>query len=179
MRQLDTIRHARRGRLAVALLLTLALTLASAGSAYGEQSVLAKRNAAIRKMAIQKILDTNADNPDGVMDPIKKIFGEAQGNDAVVRTRQILDALPSDISDAQWGAIKAVLNEKAGQMISARASQLIVEKLAKKESELGKTQLLAIADSDESVDEVEAGRKSSSPIAPPPQTEVVCVSQNC
>lgn len=178
MRRFDTHLHSRLYTqlcgLAVPLLLTLGLTLAAAGSAYGEESVQVRRQA-----AIQKILDDNAGDPDGMKNSIQKIFGDVQGDDAVVRTRQILDALPPDISDEDWEAIKAALSEKAGQLVSPAASQMIVEKLAAKESELGKTHLLAIADTDESGDEVETARKSSSPLAPPPQTEVVCVSENC
>ncbi len=174
MRRLDTLLHARLCGLAVALLLTLVLTLAAAGSAYGEQSREAKRQA-----VIQKILETHAGDLVAVKDAIKKIFGDRQGNTAVGLVQMILDALPSDISDAEWGAIKAALSEMAGQLDSAVASQSIVEKLAAKESARGKTQLLARAATDESRDEAEAGWKSSSPMAPPPQTEVVCTSENC
>lgn len=173
MRRFDTLLHARLhtrlcGR-AVALLLsfalTFALTLAVAGSAYGEEPLQVKH-----QMAIQKILDDNAGNPDGMKDAIKKIFRDVQGNDAVLRTQQILDALPVDLSFEAWETIRAALEERAmqlGQGITFRKISRLIDKM----HEDMEMRLAARTD--------KPGRQYSSQMPPPPQTEVVCVSENC
>lgn len=172
MRRFDTLLHARLhtrlyGR-AVALLLsfalTFALTLAVAGSAYGEESVQVKH-----QLGIQKILDDNAGNPAGIKDAIKKILGDVQGNDAVLRTQQILDALPVDLSFEAWEAIRAALQERAEQLwqVHGKASKSISRLI----DEMHEVRL---ADRKDQPD-----RQYSSQIPPPPQTEVVCVSENC
>lgn len=177
MRRFDTLLHARLhtrlcGR-AVALLLSFALTfalpfaltLAVAGSAYGEESLQVKH-----QMAIQKILDDNAGNPAGIKDAIKKLLGDVQGNDAVLRTQQILDALPVDLSFEAWETIRAALEERAmqlGQGITFRKISRLIDKM----HEDMEMRLAARTD--------KPGRQYSSQMPPPPQTEVVCVSENC
>jgi len=116
-------------------LTVLLLTLSWAGSAFAEQSVEAQRQA-----VIQGILDDNAGDPAGLVDAIKNIFGDLQGDEAVARAKQILDALPSELSDAQWASIKTAIGDKASDLVSSSASQSIMSQLAAKESALGKTQ---------------------------------------
>ena len=172
MRRFDTLLHARLhtrlyGR-AVALLLsfalTFALTLAVAGSAYGEESVQVKH-----QLGIQKILDDNAGNPAGIKDAIKKIFGDVQGNDAVLRTQQILDALPGDLSFEAWETIRAALEEKAMQLGKGRDFRSVSRLI----DQMHEVKL--------ALQTAKPGRQYSSqvPLPPPPQTTVVCVSENC
>ncbi len=127
----------RRGQFCrgMAGLTVLLLTLSWAGSAFAEQSVEAQRQA-----VIQGILDDNAGDPAGLVDAIKNIFGDHQGDEAVARAKQILDALPSELSDAQWASIKTAIGDKASDLVSSSASQSIMSQLAAKESALGKTQ---------------------------------------
>jgi hypothetical protein len=170
MQQLDMLRS--NGR-ATAALLALLLTLTWAGSAVAQQSVDAQRQA-----VVQGILADNADNPAALQAAIENIFGNVQGDEAVARAQQILDALPSELSDAQWGAIKAALGAKAGALISAGASQAINTQLAAKESALGKTQLQASVVAE---DDGDSGENSSAAGAPsaPPQDQVNCASGPC
>ncbi len=194
MRRFDTLLHARLHTrlcgLAVALLLsfalTFALTLAVAGSAYGEESVQVKRQA-----AIQKILDDNAGNPDGMKDAIKKIFGDVQGNDAVLRTQQILDALPVDLSSEAWETIRAALEERAMQLGQGRASRSISRRIDEMLEDMDMRLAhrtdkpdFQIAKEEEPLEDEppipeKPDRQYSSQMPPPPQTEVVCVSENC
>jgi hypothetical protein len=183
MQHLDTLRsNGGSGRAAAAvlgLLLTLTLTLTWAGSAVAQQSVDAQRQA-----VIQGILADNADDPAALQAAIENIFGNVQGDEAVARAQQILSALPSELSDAQWAAVKAAIGAKAGTLISAGASQAINSELAAKESALGKTQLQASVVAEEGGDAGEGGdtgESSSAPGAPsaPPQNEVVCTSASC
>ena len=183
MQHLDTLRsNGGSGRPAAAvlgLLLTLTLTLTWAGSAVAQQSVEAQRQA-----VIQGILADNADDPAALQAAIENIFGNVQGDEAVARAQQILSALPSELSDAQWAAVKAAIGAKAGALISAGASQAINSELAAKESALGKTQLQASVVAEEGGDAGEGGdtgESSSAPGAPsaPPQNEVVCTSASC
>ncbi len=135
MQRTDTLW--RRGQFCrgMAGLTVLLLTLSWAGSAFAEQSVEAQRQA-----VIQGILDDNAGDPAGLVDAIKNIFGDLQGDEAVARAKQILDALPSELSDAQWASIKTAIGDKASDLVSSSASQSIMSQLAAKESALGKTQ---------------------------------------
>ncbi len=135
MQRTDTLW--RRGQFCrgMAGLTVLLLTLSWAGSAFAEQSVEAQRQA-----VIQGILDDNAGDPAGLVDAIKNIFGDHQGDEAVARAKQILDALPSELSDAQWASIKTAIGDKASDLVSSSASQSIMSQLAAKESALGKTQ---------------------------------------
>ena len=170
MQQLDMLRS--NGR-ATAAVLALLLTLTWAGSAVAQQSVDAQRQA-----VVQGILADNADNPAALQAAIENIFGNVQGDEAVARAQQILDALPSELSDAQWGAIKAALGAKAGALISAGASLAINTQLAAKESALGKTQLQASVVAE---DDGDSGDNSSAGGAPnaPPQDQVNCTSASC
>jgi hypothetical protein len=183
MRRFDTLLHtrlyARLCGLAVALLLTFALplvlTLAVAGSAYGEESVQAKHAA-----TIQKILDDNAGNPDRVKDSIKKIFGDVQGNDAVLRTEQILVALPFDLSVTDWATIRAALEEKAMQLGPGRANASINRRLDEMDMRVSNFAMAEVIEPLEDEPLIKKpDRQYSSPMPPPPQTEVVCVSENC
>ena len=180
MRRFETLLHARLhtrlcGRTVAVLLsfaltfaltfaLPLALTLAVAGSAYGEDSVQVKH-----QKAIQKILDDNAGNPAGVKDAITKILGNVQGNGAVLRTQQILDALPVDLSFESWETIKAALEEKAMQLGQGRDFRSVSRLI----DQMHEVRLALQTD--------KPGRQYSSqvPLPPPPQTTVVCVSENC
>lgn len=172
MRRFDTL-HARLhtrlcGRVVALLLsfaLTFSLTLAVAGSAYGEDSAQIKH-----QLAIQKILDDNAGNPAGMKDAIKKILGDAQGNDAVFRTQEILDALPADISFEAWETIKAALEERAMQLGQGMTSRKISRLIDKMHEDME----MRLAQRTDTPD-----RQYSSEIAPPPQTTVDCVSENC
>lgn len=173
MQRLDMFRsNGRQGR-ATAALLALLLTLTWAGSAVAEQTPDAQRQA-----VIEGILADNADNPAALQDAIANIFGDVQGDQAIARAQQILSALPSELSDAQWAAIKAAIGEKASALISAGASQAINTELAAKESALRKSQLQASVVTD---DDSNAGRKSSASGAPsaPPQDQVICASASC
>ena len=180
MRRFDTLLlHAqlhtrpRLGGQAVALLLSFALTfalpfaltLAVAGSAYGEDSAQVKH-----QLAIQKILDDNAGNPAGVKDAIMKILGDAQGNAAVLRTQEILDALPADLSVEAWETIKAALEERAMQLGQGMASTSISRLIDK----MNEGMEMKIAQRTDTPD-----RQYPSEMAPPPQTTVVCLSENC
>ena len=172
MRRFDTLHarlHTRLCGRAVALLLsfalTFALTLAVAGSAYGEDSAQVKH-----QLAIQKILDDNAGNPAGVKDAIKKILGNVQGNTAVLRTQEILDALPADLSFEAWETIKAALEERAMQLGQGMASRKISRLIDKMHEDME----MRLAQPTDKPD-----RQYSSKIAPPPQTTVDCVSENC
>jgi hypothetical protein len=175
MRRFDTLLlhtrpHTRLGGQAVALLLsfalTFALTLAVAGSAYGEDSAQVKH-----QLAIQKILDDNAGNPAGVKDAIMKILGDAQGNAAVLRTQEILDALPADISVEAWETIKAALEERAMQLGQGMASTSISRLIDKMNEGMEEMRIAQRTDTPD--------RQYSSEMAPPPQTTVVCLSENC
>jgi hypothetical protein len=147
MQRQDMFRsNGRQGR-ATAALLALLFTLTWAGSAVAEQTPDAQRQA-----VIEGILAANADNPAALQDAIANIFGDVQGDQAIARAQQILSALPSELSDAQWAAIKAAIGAKASALISAGASQAINTELAAKESAL---------------------RKS------PPQDQVICASASC
>ena len=166
----------------LALLFTLFCTLSWAGSAFAQDSIEAQRQA-----VVQGIIADNADDPAALQDAIENIFGNVQGDEAVARAQQILDALPSELSDAQWGAIKAGIGAKAGALISAGASQSINAQLAAKESALGKAQLQASVVTDDAGDDSDAGDdgdsgdNSSAGGAPnaPPQDQVNCVSASC
>lgn len=176
MRRFETLLHARLhtrlcGRavtlllsFALPLALTFTLTLAVAGSAYGVESVQVKH-----QRVIQKILDDNAGNPDGVKNAIKKIFGDVQGNDAVLRTQQILDALPGDLSFEAWETIRAALEEKAMQLGKGRDFRSVSRLI----DQMHEVRL--------ALQTAKPGRQYSSqvPLPPPPQTTVVCVSENC
>ncbi len=173
MQRLDMFRsNGRQGR-ATAALLALLLTLTWAGSAVAEQTPDAQRQA-----VIEGILADNADNPAALQDAIANIFGDVQGDQAIARAQQILSALPSELSDAQWAAIKAAIGAKASALISAGASQAINTELAAKESALRKSQLQASVVTEE---DGNAGRKSSTRGAPsaPPQDQVICASASC
>ena len=167
MRRFDTLLHVRlqtrlSGRavaLSLSFALTFALVLAVAGSAYGVESIQDKN-----QTGIQKILDDNAGNPDGLKDAIKKVFGDVQGKDAVHRTQQILDALPEDLSFEDWETIRAALKESSMQLGRSRESRSIND---------------PIDNMLEDIDMRFADRQYSSPMPPPPQTTVVCVSENC
>ena len=173
MQRLDTIRsNGQRGRL-MAGLLALLFTLSWVGGAIAQESRGAQRQA-----VVQGIIADNADDPAALQDAIENIFGNVQGEDAVARAQQILDALPSQLTDAQWGAIKAAIGAKAGALISAGASQAINTQLADKESALGKAQLQASVVTEGDGD---SGKSSSAGGAPsaPPQQQVVCASASC
>ena len=183
MQQLDMLRSNGRATAAVlALLFTLFFTLSWVGSASAQDSIEAQRQA-----VVQGIIADNAGDPAALQDAIENIFGNVQGDEAVARAQQILDALPSELSDAQWGAIKAALGAKAGALISAGASQAINTQLAAKESALGKTQLQASVVTDDGGDDSDAGDdgdsgdNSSAGGAPnaPPQDQVTCASSTC
>jgi hypothetical protein len=173
MQRLDMFRsNGRQGR-ATAALLALLFTLTWAGSAVAEQTPDAQRQA-----VIEGILADNADNPAALQDAIANIFGDVQGDQAIARAQQILSALPSELSDAQWAAIKAAIGAKASALISAGASQAINTELAAKESALRKSQLQASVVTEE---DGNAERKSSARGAPsaPPQDQVICASASC
>ena len=183
MQQLDTLRsNGQAGRAMaglLALLFTLFFTLSWVGSASAQDSIEAQRQA-----VVQGIIADNADDPAALQAAIENIFGNVQGDEAVARAQQILDALPSELSDAQWGAIKAGIGAKAGALISAGASQSINAQLAAKESALGKTQLQASVvtdDAGDDSDDGDSGDNSSAGGAPnaPPQDQVNCVSASC
>ena len=173
MQHLDTLRSNGGSGRAVAAVLGLLLMVTWAGSAVAQQSVDAQRQA-----VIQGILADNADNPAALQSAIENIFGNVQGDEAVARAQQILSALPSELSDAQWAAVKAAIGAKAGALISADASQAINTELAAKESALGKSQLQASVVAEEGGDagESSSARGASSAL---PQTEVDCVSASC
>jgi hypothetical protein len=183
MQRLGTLRSKGRWGHAtavlLALLLALTLTLIWAGSAVAQQSVVAQRQA-----VIEGILAENADDPAALQSAIENIFGNVQGDEAVARAQQILSALPSELTDAQWAAVKAAIGAKAGTLISAVATQAINSELAAKESALGKTQLQASVvaeDGGVTEDGGDTGESSSAPGAPlaPPLDQVVCVSASC
>ena len=173
MQRLDTLRsNGGLGR-APAALLALLLTLTWAGSAVAQQSVDAQRQA-----VVEGIIADNADNPAALQSAIENIFGNVQGDEAVARAQQILSALPSELSDAQWAAIKAAIGAKAGALISAGATQAINTELAAKESALGKTQLQASVVAEEGGDTGESSSAGGAPNAPP-QDQVNCTSASC
>ena len=167
MRRLDILLYSRFSALAMAVLMVLAL---GASGAYAADSLQAER-----QKVIQQILDTNKNDPAALEASIKNIFGDLQGDEAVARAQQILDALPSEMSDAQWGAVKAAITAKSSRLVSPAASTAIDEKLAAKESALGKAVQQAKADSGDSA----PAAKRQAPTPPPPQDEVVCVSAAC
>jgi hypothetical protein len=154
-------------------LLALLFTLSWVGGAFAEESRGSQRQA-----VVQGIIADNADDPAALQDAIENIFGNVQGEDAVARAQQILDALPSQLTDAQWGAIKAALGAKAGALISTGATQAINTQLAAKESALGKAQLQASVVTQDNGD---SGKSSSTGGAPsaPPQQQVICASASC
>jgi hypothetical protein len=154
-------------------LLALLFTLSWVGGAFAEESRGSQRQA-----VVQGIIADNADDPAALQDAIENIFGNVQGEDAVARAQQILDALPSQLTDAQWGAIKAALGAKAGALISTGATQAINTQLAAKESALGKAQLQASVVTQDNGD---SGKGSSTGGAPsaPPQQQVICASASC
>lgn len=173
MQRLDTLRsNGQRGRV-MAGLLALLFTLSWVGGAFAEESRGSQRQA-----VVQGIIADNADDPAALQDAIENIFGNVQGEDAVARAQQILDALPSQLTDAQWGAIKAALGAKAGALISTGAIQAINTQLAAKESALGKAQLQASVVTQDNGD---SGKGSSAGGAPsaPPQQQVICASASC
>ena len=173
MQRLDTLRsNGQRGRV-MAGLLALLFTLSWVGGAFAEESRGSQRQA-----VVQGIIADNADDPAALQDAIENIFGNVQGEDAVARAQQILDALPSELTDAQWGAIKAALGAKAGALNSLGASQAINTQLAAKESALGKAQLQASVVTQDNGD---SGKGSSTGGAPsaPPQQQVICASASC
>lgn len=173
MQRLDTLRsNGQRGRV-MAGLLALLFTLSWVGGAFAEESRGSQRQA-----VVQGIIADNADDPAALQDAIENIFGNVQGEDAVARAQQILDALPSELTDAQWGAIKAALGAKAGALISTGAIQAINTQLAAKESALGKAQLQASVVTQDNGD---SGKGSSTGGAPsaPPQQQVICASASC
>jgi hypothetical protein len=173
MQRLDTLRsNGQRGRV-MAGLLALLFTLSWVGGAFAEESRGSQRQA-----VVQGIIADNADDPAALQDAIENIFGNVQGEDAVARAQQILDALPSELTDAQWGAIKAALGAKAGALISTGAIQAINTQLAAKESALGKAQLQASVVTQDNGD---SGKGSSAGGAPsaPPQQQVICASASC
>ena len=165
--------YLRFGGLAIGLALTAVFTLVAAGAAQA-QSLQAERQA-----VIQQILTDSSGDAAAVKAGLTHIFGDLQGDEAVARAQQILDALPSGISDSDWAAVKEALSEKAGALASAASSAAIGAKLAAKESELGKTQLQAAVITDDPTDEAESSSKPYSPMNAPPQEEVICTSQSC
>ena len=173
MQRLDTLRsNGQRGRV-MAGLLALLFTLSWVGGAFAEESRGSQRQA-----VVQGIIADNADDPAALQDAIENIFGNVEGEEAVARAQQILDALPSELTDAQWGAIKAALGAKAGALISTGAIQAINTQLAAKESALGKAQLQASVVTQDNGD---SGKGSSTGGAPsaPPQQQVICASASC
>jgi hypothetical protein len=173
MQRLDTLRsNGQRGRV-MAGLLALLFTLSWVGGAFAEESRGSQRQA-----VVQGIIADNADDPAALQDAIENIFGNVEGEEAVARAQQILDALPSQLTDAQWGAIKAALGAKAGALISTGATQAINTQLAAKESALGKAQLQASVVTQDNGD---SGKGSSAGGAPsaPPQQQVICASASC
>jgi hypothetical protein len=173
MQRLDTLRsNGQRGRV-MAGLLALLFTLSWVGGAFAEESRGSQRQA-----VVQGIIADNADDPAALQDAIENIFGNVEGEEAVARAQQILDALPSQLTDAQWGAIKAALGAKAGALISTGAIQAINTQLAAKESALGKAQLQASVVTQDNGD---SGKGSSTGGAPsaPPQQQVICASASC
>jgi thioredoxin-like negative regulator of GroEL len=159
--------------LGVSLAALIMLCLA-AGSVSAQESLEDQR-----KAVIQQILDTSAGDADAVKSSIANLFGDLEGDEAVTRAGQLLDAVPSDISDSDWAAVKAALTAKAGQLSSSSASQAILAKIADTEVALQKTVLQAKVVTDESEEASERADKASSPMAPPPQEQVVCVSEPC
>ena len=170
MRRFGTLLRFGLG-VSLAALITLALV---ASGASAQQSVEDQR-----KDVIQQILADGAGDAGRIKSGISNVFGDLQGDDAVKRAGQILDSLPSDISDNDWAAVKAALSAKAAQLSSSSASQAILAKIASTETALGKTVLQAKAVTDESEEASERADKASSPMAPPPQEEVVCISEPC
>ncbi len=173
MQRMDTLRSNGQGGRVVAGLLALLLTLSWVGGAFAQEGRGAQRQA-----VVQGIIADNADDMAALQDAIENIFGNVQGEAAVARAQQILDALPSQLTDAQWGAIKAALGAKAGALMSAGASQAIITQLAAKESALGKAQLQASVVTEDGGD---SGKSSSAGGAPsaPPQQQVDCISASC
>lgn len=163
MRRLFRLRCTGLGGLATAFLIALVV---SASGAYAADSSQAER----QKM-IQSILEKNKGDAAGLEASIQKVFGQVQGSEAVARAQQILDALPSEISDADWQAIKAALEAKASGLALPAASASIARKIAAKEAALSKTRQLARAAEDDSV----PAAKRAAP-SPPPQQEVDCSS---
>jgi len=174
MQRLDMFRsNGRQGR-ATAALLALLVTVTWAGSAVAAEQTPGAQRLAV----IEGILADNAGNPAALQDAIANVFGNVQGDQAIARAQQILNALPSELSDAQWAAIKAAIGAKASALISAGASQAINTELAAKESALRKSQLQASVVTEE---DGNAERKSSARGAPsaPPQDQVICASASC
>ena len=174
MQRLDMFRsNGRQGR-ATAALLALLLTVTWAGSAVAAEQTPGAQRLAV----IEGILADNAGNPAALQDAIANVFGNVQGDQAIARAQLILDALPSELTDAQWGAIKAALGAKAGALISTGAIQAINTQLAAKESALGKAQLQASVVTQDNGD---SGKGSSTGGAPsaPPQQQVICASASC
>ena len=174
MRRLDT-------RRTVAVLLAMFLTLSWATGAFAQQSLEAQRRA-----VIEGILAETAGDPAALQTAIENIFGSLQGDEAVARAGQIIDALPSELSDAQWSAFKAAISAKAGALVSGAATQSIMAKLAAKESALGKTQLHASvvaeeAEDEESSEAAEGGESGARPstLMSPPQEQENCASASC
>ena len=174
MRRLDT-------RRTVAVLLAMFLTLSWATGAFAQQSLEAQRRA-----VIEGILAETAGDPTALQAAIENIFGSLQGDEAVARAGQIIDALPSELSDAQWSAFKAAISAKAGALVSAGATQSIMAKLAAKESALGKTQLHASvvaeeAEDEESSEAADGGESGARPstLMSPPQEQQDCPSSSC
>ena len=155
----------------LATLMTFALVVSGASA---QQSVEDQR-----KAVIQKILADGTGDAEKVKSGISNIFGDLQGDDAVKRAGQILDSLPSDISDKDWAAVKAALSAKATQLSSSSASQAILARIAATETALGKTVLQAQAVTDESEEASERSGKTAPGMTPPPQEEVVCTSEPC
>ena len=153
---------------AVALVMILAV---AAGGAVAADSLAAER-----QKVIQNILDSTKGDPAALEAQISNIFGDLQGDDAVARAQQILDALPADISEAQWAAVDKAIGEKASGLTSQAAAAAIGAQLAAKQSALGKGVQTAKAETGQ---DAAATPKRQAPTPTPPQDEVVCASESC
>ena len=154
-----------------ALVMALVLPLAfAAGSASAADALVAER-----QKVIENILETTKGDPAALEAQIGNIFGDLQGDDAVARAQQILDALPADISDAQWAAVNKAIGEKASALSSQAAATAIGAQLAAKQIALGKGVQTAKAETSEKA----AAPKRQAPTPAPPQDEVICASATC
>ena len=169
MRRLNGFLRAGLGMALLVALVTV-FTLA-AGSASAADPLAAER-----QKVIQNILDTTKGDSAALEAQIKNIFGDLQGDDAVARAQQILDALPSDISDGQWAAIEKAIGEKASALSSEAAAATIGAQLTAKQSALGKGVQTAKAETGQ---DAAATPKRQAPTPPPPQDEVTCASATC
>lgn len=173
MQRIDTLRGNGQGGRLMAGLLALLLTLSWVGGAFAQDSRGDQRQA-----VVQGIIADNAGDTAALQDAIENIFGNVQGEEAVARAQQILDALPPELTDAQWGAIKAAIGAKAGALISTRASTAINTQIAAKESARGKAQLQASVVTEDSGGSGKSNSAGGAPSAPPLQ-QVNCASASC